>query len=160
MLQEFCYMKCQIIWIGKSRDQWIKQGIDEYSARIERYVPITIVELKDEKDAACEDGKRREAERLLKQISSNATLIALDERGDQMDSRQLAQFVSKLRDAGTSELVFAVGGAYGFSDQVRNRADKLLSLSRMTFTHQMVRPFLLEQIYRAFTIINKEPYHH
>jgi 23S rRNA (pseudouridine1915-N3)-methyltransferase len=153
-------MKCYIIWLGKSRESWVKEGIAEYSGRISRYMPIAINELKDEKDASCEEGKRREGERLLKQISSNAILVALDERGEEMDSRQLAGFIAKHRDTGTAELVFAIGGAYGFSDEIRKRADKLLSLSRMTFTHQMVRPFLLEQIYRACTILNNEPYHH
>jgi len=153
-------MKCHIIWLGKSRDSWVKEAIAEYGGRISRYIPLAIDELKDEKDASCEEGKCREGERLLKKIPSNAILVVLDERGEQMDSRQLAGFIDKHRDAGTAELVFAVGGAYGFSDQIRKRADKLLSLSRMTFTHQMVRPFLLEQIYRAFTILNNEPYHH
>jgi 23S rRNA (pseudouridine1915-N3)-methyltransferase len=84
----------------------------------------------------------------------------MDERGEQMDSRQFAAFLGKHRDSGTPELVFAIGGAYGFSEEVRNRAGKLLALSTMTFTHQMVRPFLLEQIYRACTILNNESYHH
>ena len=153
-------MKCRVIWLGKSRDPWIKDGISEYAGRIGRYLPLAIDELKDEKDADTEEGRRREGERMLKQISSQALLVALDERGEQMDSRQFAAFIGKQRDIGMPEMVFAIGGAYGLSDEVRKRAGKLLSLSAMTFTHQMVRPFLLEQIYRAFTILNNEPYHH
>ncbi|ACD97330.1 23S rRNA (pseudouridine(1915)-N(3))-methyltransferase RlmH [Trichlorobacter lovleyi] len=153
-------MKLRIIWLGKTRDPWIKQGVTEYSGRIERYLPLAIDELKDEKDATLEEGRRREGERLLKQLSPNAVLVALDERGQQLDSVKFAEFIGKHRDSGTTELVFAIGGSYGFSDEVRSRAGKVLALSAMTFTHQMVRPFLLEQIYRACTILNNEPYHH
>lgn len=153
-------MKCRVIWLGKSRDSWIREGIREYAGRIGRYLPFAIDEVKDEKDADAEEGRRREGERLLKQVSPQATLVVLDERGEQMDSVAFAAFISRHRDRGTPELVFAVGGAYGFSDQVRKRAATVLSLSAMTLTHQMVRPFLLEQIYRACTILNNEPYHH
>lgn len=153
-------MKCRVLWLGKTRDLWIKQGVAEYSNRIGRYLPLTVDELKDEKDATLEEGRRREGERLLRQIPPQATLVVLDERGQQMDSLQFAAFFGKHRDSGTPELAFAIGGAYGFSDEVRSRATKILALSAMTFTHQMVRPFLLEQIYRACTILNNEPYHH
>ena len=153
-------MKLRVLWLGKTRDPWIKNGVAEYATRVGRYLPLSVDELKDEKDATQEEGRRREGERLLKQLSSQAVLVVLDERGQQMTSVQFADFIGKQRDSGTAELVFAVGGAYGFSDDVRNRASKVLALSAMTFTHQMVRPFLLEQIYRAFTILNNEPYHH
>lgn len=153
-------MKCRVLWLGKTRDPWIKQGISEYAGRIGRYLPITLDELKDEKDATAEEGRRKEGERLLKQVTGQSVLVVLDERGEQMDSRCFAAFIGKHRDNGTPEMVFAIGGAYGFSDEVRSRADKVLALSAMTFTHQMVRPFLLEQIYRACTILNNEPYHH
>jgi 23S rRNA (pseudouridine1915-N3)-methyltransferase len=86
--------------------------------------------------------------------------VVLDERGEQMSSPELAAFLSKNRDQGTQDLVFAIGGAYGFTDVFRDQAFKAISLSRMTLTHQMVRIFLLEQIYRGFTIMNGEPYHH
>ncbi len=153
-------MKCRVIWMGKTRDPWIKDGVAEYAGRIGRYLPLAIDELKDEKDAEAEEGRRREGERLLKQVASQAVLVALDERGEQLDSRRFAAYIGKHRDSGTPELIFAIGGAYGFSSEVRSRAAKVLSLSSMTFTHQMVRPFLLEQIYRACTILNNEPYHH
>ena len=152
-------MKIKILWVGKSRDPWVKDAIDEYAGRIRRYSPLELVDIRDEKGAAAEDMRRRECERLEKQIPPGATLILLDERGEQMDSPGLAAFVGKQRDSGVGELVFAIGGAYGFSEEFRRRG-KLLSLSKMTFTHQMVRAFLLEQIYRAFTILNGEPYHH
>jgi 23S rRNA (pseudouridine1915-N3)-methyltransferase len=152
-------LKIKVLWVGKSRDPWVKDAIEEYAGRIRRYMPLELVDIRDEKGAAAEEMRRRECERLEKQIPPGATLILLDERGEQMDSPGLAAFVGKQRDCGTGELVFVIGGAYGFSEEFRRRG-RLLSLSRMTFTHQMVRAFLLEQIYRAFTILNNEPYHH
>jgi 23S rRNA (pseudouridine1915-N3)-methyltransferase len=148
-----------VLWVGKSRDPWVKDAIDEYAGRIRRYSPLEVIDIREEKGAAAEDMRRRECERLEKQIPAGATLILLDERGEQLDSPGLAGFVGKQRDCGTGELIFAIGGAYGFSEEFRRRGT-LLALSKMTFTHQMVRVFLLEQIYRAFTILNGEPYHH
>ncbi|MDY0385054.1 23S rRNA (pseudouridine(1915)-N(3))-methyltransferase RlmH [Trichlorobacter sp.] len=153
-------MKLRVLWLGKTRDAWIKNGVTEYATRVGRYLPLTFDELKDEKDATQQEGRRREGERLLKQLSPQTVLVVLDERGQQMTSVQFAEFIGKQRDNGTAELAFAIGGAYGFSDEVRNRAARVLALSAMTFTHQMVRPFLLEQMYRACTILNNEPYHH
>ncbi|MDD2364602.1 MAG: 23S rRNA (pseudouridine(1915)-N(3))-methyltransferase RlmH [Desulfuromonadaceae bacterium] len=152
-------MKLKIIWIGKSRYPWVKDAIEEYSGRIKRYIPLELLDIRDEKGAEAEEMRRRECERLEKQIPPGATLVLLDERGEQMDSPGLASFIGKQRDSGSGEIVFAIGGAYGFSEEFRRRG-KLLALSKMTFTHQMVRVFLLEQIYRAFTILNNEPYHH
>ena len=152
-------MKIKVLWVGKSRDPWVKDAIDEYTGRIRRYMSLELIDIRDEKGAEAEEMRHRECERLEKYISPGATLILLDERGEQMNSPELAAFVGKQRDCGTGEMVFVIGGAYGFSEDFRRRG-KLLALSKMTFTHQMVRPFLLEQIYRAFTILNKEPYHH
>jgi 23S rRNA (pseudouridine1915-N3)-methyltransferase len=152
-------LKIKVLWVGKSRDPWVKDAIDEYAGRIRRYSPLELFDIRDEKGAAAEDMRRRECERLEKLILPGSTLILLDERGEQMDSPGLAAFVGKQRDCGTGELIFAIGGAYGFSEEFRSRGT-LLALSKMTFTHQMVRVFLLEQIYRAFTILNGEPYHH
>ena len=152
-------MKLRVVWVGKNRDSWVKEVVAEYAGRIRRYVPLELSEARDEKGAEAEEMRRRECERLDKMVPPGATLVLLDERGEQMDSPDLAAFIGKQRDTGTGELVFAIGGAYGFSEEFRRRG-RLLALSKMTFTHQMVRVFLLEQIYRAFTILNKEPYHH
>jgi len=152
-------LKIKVLWVGKSRDPWIKDAIDEYAGRIRRYCPLELIDIRDEKGAEAEEMRRRECERLERVIPPNALLILLDERGDQLDSPGLAALVGRQRDSGTGDIVFAIGGAYGFSEEFRRRG-KLLALSRMTFTHQMVRAFLLEQIYRAFTILNNEPYHH
>jgi 23S rRNA (pseudouridine1915-N3)-methyltransferase len=152
-------LKIRVLLVGKSRDAWVKEAINEYAGRIKHYAPLNVCEVRDEKGAEAEEMRRRECERLEKQIPPGAVLVLLDERGEQMDSPALAAFVGKQRDCGSGEMVFVIGGAYGFSEEFRRRG-RLLSLSKMTFTHQMVRVFLLEQIYRAFTILNNEPYHH
>lgn len=152
-------MKLRVLWVGKSREAWVKEALSDYAGRIRRYSPLELCEVRDEKGAEAEEMRRRECERLEKQVPPGAALVLLDERGEQMDSPGLAGFIGKQRDVGSSDLVFVIGGAYGFSEEFRRRG-KLLALSRLTFTHQMVRVFLLEQIYRAFTILNGEPYHH
>jgi 23S rRNA (pseudouridine1915-N3)-methyltransferase len=152
-------LKLRVLWVGKSRETWLKEALADYAGRIRRYIPLELGEVRDEKGAAAEEMRRRECERLEKQIPPNATLVLLDELGDQLDSPGLASLIGRQRDSAGGDLVFVIGGAYGFSDAFRRRGH-LLSLSRMTFTHQMVRLFLLEQIYRAFTILNNEPYHH
>lgn len=152
-------MKLKVLWVGKTRDPWVKDAVEEYAGRIRRYSPLELLEAREEKGADPAEQQRRECERLEKLISPAATLVVLDETGEQVSSSGLASFVGKQRDSGTGELVFVIGGAYGFSEEFRKRG-KLLALSKMTFTHQMVRAFLLEQIYRAFTILNGEPYHH
>ncbi len=152
-------MKIKILWVGKTRSSWIQDGISDYLGRIRRYCPVETVEVRDEKGAEAEEMRRRECERLERQIPAHAVVVLLDERGDQPDSRGLALQINRHREDGITDLVFVIGGAFGFSDQFRRRGC-LLSLSRMTLTHQMVRVFLLEQIYRAFTILNNEPYHH
>lgn len=152
-------MKIKVLWVGKTRDPWVKDAVDEYAGRIKRYCPLELAEVREEKGAEAAEQQRRECERLEKLIAPAATVVILDETGEQLTSPGLAAFVGKQRDSGIGELVFIIGGAYGFSTEFRKRG-KLLALSKMTFTHQMVRAFLLEQVYRAFTILNGEPYHH
>lgn len=153
-------MKLKVLWVGKTQEEWVRRGIEEYASRISRYMPLGLAEAREEKGAAAEAMREREGERLAKLLPKNARLVLLDERGEQMTSPDLAGFMGTSRDGGVQELVFAIGGAYGFSNSFRARAHKTIALSRMTFTHQMVRIFLLEQIYRGFTILNGEPYHH
>jgi 23S rRNA (pseudouridine1915-N3)-methyltransferase len=152
-------LKLRVLWVGKSRESWVKDAITDYAGRIRRYMPLDLVDVRDEKGAEAEEMRRRECERLEKLIPPGATLVLLDERGEQLDSPGLASCIGEQRDSATGEVIFVIGGAYGFSEEFRRRG-RLLALSKMTFTHQMVRVFLLEQIYRAFTILNKEPYHH
>lgn len=153
-------MRVRILWVGKTQQEWVRDGIEEYAARIRRYVPLEVIEVKEEKGAVAEAMRSRECDRLKKSLSKNAKIFLLDEKGEAMTSRGFASFIAGCRDTGTTEMAFAIGGAYGFSEGFRAEADRIISLSSMTFTHQMVRVFLLEQIYRGFTIINGEPYHH
>jgi len=153
-------VKLRLLWVGKTQESWVRAGIDEYAGRIRRYVPLEILEAKEEKGAEPEIMRRREGERLIRLLPKNCRLILLDELGEQLTSAGFAEVVGRYRDSSTPELVFAIGGAYGFSAEFRSLADRSLALSRMTFTHQMVRPFFLEQLYRAHTILNNESYHH
>lgn len=153
-------MKIRVLWVGKTQEEWVRRGIDEYAGRVRRYAPLELAEAREEKGAAAAAMREREGERLSRLVGKNSRLILLDERGEELTSSAFAAFLGRYRDGGTAELAFAIGGAYGFSENVRARADRTIALSRMTFTHQMVRIFLLEQIYRGFTILNGEPYHH
>ncbi len=153
-------MKIRVLWVGKSQEEWVRRGIDEYAARIRRYNALEIAEAREEKGGAPETMREKEGERLARLLPKNARLILLDELGEEMTSSAFAGFLGRTRDSGISELCFAIGGAYGVSDAFRKRADKVMALSAMTFTHQMARIFLMEQIYRGFTILNNEQYHH
>ena len=153
-------MRLKLLWVGKTQEAWVKAGIEEYAGRVRRYCPLEILEAREEKGAQAALMRERECERLARLIPKGGKLVVLDERGEAMSSPELAGFLSKSRDQGTGDLVFAIGGAFGFTDGFRSQAFKAISLSRMTLTHQMVRVFLLEQIYRGFSIMNGEPYHH
>lgn len=153
-------MRLRVLWVGKTQEEWVRTGSDEYAGRIRRYLPLEIGEVREEKGASPELMRSREAERLLKNMPKGARLVLLDELGEQYTSAGFAAFLGRERDAGTQELVFAIGGAYGVDETVRSRAHRTIALSKMTFTHQMVRVFLLEQLYRGLTILNNESYHH
>ncbi len=153
-------MRLRLLWVGKTQESWVRGGIEEYAGRIRRYAPLEILEAREEKGATPEIMQQREGERLAKLLPKSGRLILLDERGERLTSPGFAELVGRYRDSSTPELVFAIGGAYGFSPAFRNLADRSLALSPMTFTHQMVRPFFLEQLYRAYTILNNESYHH
>lgn len=156
-------MKIKVLFTGKTTDPWIRQGIERYADRIRHYAGFSWVELPDLKQTASlteEQVKEREGALLLKAVRPGDHLLLLDEHGTAFSSvdwaRNLEQKIAHL----PKDLVFAVGGPYGFSPAVQARADERLSLSRMTFSHQLVRVVFLEQLYRAFTIIRGEPYHH
>ncbi|MGA2152268.1 MAG: 23S rRNA (pseudouridine(1915)-N(3))-methyltransferase RlmH, partial [Geobacteraceae bacterium] len=132
-------MKIRVIWPGKTQEEWVRRGIDEYAGRIRRYVQLDLAEAREEKGGSAKIMREREGERLARLVPKSARLILLDERGEEMTSPDFAGVLSRYRDGGISEMVIAIGGAYGVSDALRSRADKVISLSRMTFTHQMVR---------------------
>lgn len=155
-------MKVTFVMIGRTTDAHIAALTDEYRQRLTHYLKFeiqTIPELKNTKSLSEEQQKREEGVLLLKQVPTSTELILLDERGKEPRSIELAEMMRKKMAAGR-DLVFAIGGPYGFSREVYDRADGLLSLSRLTFSHQMIRPFFVEQLYRAMTILKGEPYHH
>lgn len=155
-------MKLRLLCVGRPADGWQRSGIADYSARIARYLPFETVELKEEKGDPASDLERirsREGSRLLEKVPANAYVIVLDERGQQRSSEQLADLLESHMLHGTGELVLVIGGAYGLSESVRRRAQLQLALSAMTLPHQLARLMLCEQLYRALTIVRREPYH-
>lgn len=156
-------MKLRLVCIGKLSESYLREGVDEFTARITRYLPLAVSELKEEKGGGKRGDPRhlreREGERILEKIPAAAFAVVLDERGESITSEGVAALLERHMVQGTPEVTLVIGGPYGLSDAVRRRADLLLSLSPMTFTHQMVRLFLLEQIYRGLTILRNEPYH-
>ena len=153
-------MKLRVLWVGKTQEDWVRSGIEEYAVRIRRYLRFGISEIREEKGASPEQMRDREGDRLQKALSKYSRLVLLDELGTQLTSVEFSAFLGRERDSGVQELAFAIGGAYGVSEEVRRRSSRTIALSKMTFTHQMIRPFLLEQIYRGLTILNNESYHH
>jgi len=156
-------MKITLLIVGKTEDTYLKEGIDKYLKRLKHYTKIEvseIAELKNAKALTQERQKAKEAELILKKLSPLDYVILLDEKGMELSSPQFAAYLDKKAISSTANLVFIVGGPYGFDQTVYQRANDKLSLSRMTFSHQMVRLFFAEQLYRAFTIIKGEPYHH
>ncbi|GAB4297493.1 MAG: 23S rRNA (pseudouridine(1915)-N(3))-methyltransferase RlmH [Desulfuromonadia bacterium] len=153
-------MKFRLLWVGKSHDRWIGEGIQEYGGRVRRYHPLEIVEIREEKGNSPERVREGEGERILAAIPDRARVVILDERGDELSSPEFAALIQQEKNRGSREICFVIGGAYGLSPRVRERGFMTLSLSRMTFTHRMIRPFFLEQLYRACTILNSENYHH
>ncbi len=155
-------MKLRLICVGKLTEAWQRTAAADYAGRIKRYFPLDIVELKEEKGGRKGDTKRLlkgEGARIVEKVPERAFLIALDEQGRNLKSEQLADLLSAEMLHGGRDWCLVVGGPYGLDDEIRKRADLTLSLSKMTFTHQMARILLLEQLYRSCTIIKNEPYH-
>lgn len=155
-------MKTELILVGKTVNKHFVAGIKDYVERISHYMPfnITVIpELKNTKSLSEEQQKEREGEMILKLIQPSDTVVLMDEHGQEFRSVEFAQWLQKKQNT-ARRLLFVIGGPYGFSDSVYARANEKISLSRMTFSHQMVRLIFTEQIYRACTIIKGEPYHH
>jgi 23S rRNA (pseudouridine1915-N3)-methyltransferase len=156
-------MKVQFWVIGKTSDTYLLPGINDYLKRLKRYCSFEYVELpaaKIGKNATELETKKREQAVVLDKLGDSDFLVLMDEKGKEFNSEKFAEFLSKHQMRGTKRLVFLVGGAYGFSDEVYKRANSEIALSQMTFTHQMVRLIFAEQLYRAFTIVKGEKYHH
>lgn len=156
-------MKITLLTVGKTDKDWVKLGLDIYLSRLKHYIPFSIVEIPELKNVSAltkDQIKSKEGELILKNIRPADDVILLDEHGKEYSSMELAAIIRDKISYSGKDIVYVIGGAYGFSEAVYKRADSKLSLSRMTFSHQMVRAIFTEQIYRAFTIIRGEPYHH
>lgn len=155
-------MNIKLIVVGKTDASYLREGIAIYEERLKHYVnfeTVVIPALKEQRNASPEEVKSREGLQILKQLEKSSYNVLLDEHGKQYSSVAFSQYIQKQMNAGTRCLSFVVGGAFGFSPEVYAAANDKLSLSTMTFNHQMVRLFFIEQIYRAFTILRHEPYH-
>lgn len=155
-------MKTILILVGKTQSKIFKVGIDDYVSRIAHYMPFsitTIPELKNTKSLSEDQQKQKEGELILKEIQPSDTVVLLDEHGAEFRSVEYANWLKQKQNT-ARRLIFIIGGPYGFSPDVYARANEKISLSRMTFSHQMVRLIFIEQLYRACTIIKGEPYHH
>jgi 23S rRNA (pseudouridine1915-N3)-methyltransferase len=156
-------MKITLLAIGKTDDSYILEGLDKYLKRLKHYIKFEIQiipDIKKAKNLSEEEQKIKESEQFLKNIQPTDYIVILDERGTELSSLQFADFLNKKMIASVSHLVFLIGGPYGFDQSIYQRANYKISLSKMTFSHQMIRLFFAEQIYRAFTILKGEPYHH
>lgn len=156
-------MKLLLLFTGRTAGSVYPQLIMEYVQRLAHYVPTTLEELPDlkgTKSLTTEQQKEREADQVFERLQGGDVLVLLDERGKEMTSREFSLWMEQRLQTVPRRLVLLVGGPYGFSPRIYEAAQQKISLSRMTFSHQMVRLFLVEQIYRAFTIIRGEPYHH
>jgi 23S rRNA (pseudouridine1915-N3)-methyltransferase len=155
-------VKIEAWFIGKTSPAYLQIGLDDFAGRIKKYVPFETVIIPDIKDAgsyAARDRLLKEGEKVLQKLIPQDYLILLDEGGKEFSSVQFSQFIEKELNKSYKKLIFLVGGSFGFSPELQQRANLKISLSKMTFSHQMVRLFFLEQIYRGFTILNNEPYH-
>ena len=156
-------MKITLLTVGKTDVAWVKAGLDTYVSRLKHYVGFELVEIPELKNAASlsrEQIKLKEGEQLLHRLKASDQVVLLDEHGRQFRSVEFASWLQDRMSRSSGDLVFVIGGAYGFSPAVYERASSRLSLSEMTFSHQMVRTIFAEQLYRAFSIIRGEPYHH
>ena len=154
-------MQIKLIVVGKTNVSFVKEGFEEYRKRLKHYVNFTYIELPDvKKQQTKELLKKAEGEKLLQQFKPGDKVVLLDEKGKTYRSVEFARQLENWQLQSVSQVVFVIGGAYGFSDDVYRRADLKISLSPMTFSHQMIRLIFIEQLYRAFTIIKGKKYHH
>ena len=156
-------MELKLVTVGKTDVRWVNEGLDLYVSRLKHYVPFSLVEIPQLKNVSAfseEQIKEKEGELILRQLNPGDAVILLDEHGREYRSVEWAEWLRQRLARGGKGLVFVIGGAYGFSQAVYDRAEGKVSLSKMTFSHQMVRTIFAEQLYRAFTIIKGEPYHH
>ena len=155
-------MNIKIIAVGKIREKYLKDGIAEFIKRVQPYSSLKVIEIPPENiysDSEVDKILDTEAEKIIKNINEDSYVIVMDIKGKKLSSEEFAEKINSISLNGINQLVFIIGGAEGLSDKIKNRADFLLSMSDMTFVHQMARLLLVEQIYRAFKILKNEPYH-
>ena len=156
-------MKVSVVCMGKTKERFIQDGLAKYLRYLKPYADITVKEPKEEKIQDLKEApviRRKEAEKIFKSIPSNAMLVTLDERGQEFTSHGFAEYLNGSLESGVKEMVFVIGGAMGLDERVSERSHKVIALSRWTLTHEMARLVLLEQLYRAFTIIKGKTYHY
>ena len=156
-------MKIVLLTIGKTSEKYLIEGIAQYQKRLKHYTQFEMLEIPNLKKAqnfSNAELMKKEGELILKQLQNSDHLVLLDDKGKDFTSPKFAQKLQRWMLSGKKRLVFVVGGAYGFSEDIYARGNEKLSLSKMTFSHQMARLFFVEQIYRGYTILNNEPYHH
>jgi len=153
-------MLFEFIFIGKTTEQYLVEGIDYYKKKLNFYVPSVVSVIRSSNEKTVERILTDESERILKNISPKDYLILLDEKGKQFSSVEFAAEIQKIMNKSVSKIIFVVGSAYGIHDTLKKRANLVLSFSKFTFTHQMIRLMLVEQTYRAMTILKGEKYHH
>ncbi len=156
-------MNVTLLCVGKTDFSWVKEGLELYVSRLRRYVPFKVEEIPHLKNASALSEaviKEKEGENILSKLRPSDYVILLDEHGREYRSVEFASKLEALLSRNSRDIVFIIGGAYGFSEAVYSRSDEKISLSKMTFSHQMVRVVFAEQLYRAFTILKGEPYHH
>ncbi|MCH6233981.1 23S rRNA (pseudouridine(1915)-N(3))-methyltransferase RlmH [Cognataquiflexum rubidum] len=156
-------MQIRLIAVGKTDHAAIQMLLEEYSKRLGFYIKFELEimpDLKNSKNLSEASQKEKEGELILKKVQTSDELVLLDEQGKQYSSVDFSDYLQKKMNSGLKQLIFVIGGPYGFSEEVYQRANGKISLSKMTFSHQMVRVFFVEQLYRAFTILKNEPYHH
>lgn len=156
-------MQITLLAIGKTDNKQLQQLIDEYTKRLGFYIKFNleiIPDIKNSKNLSEAQQKQKEGDLILNKVNTSDVLILLDEKGKQLDSIGFSNYLQKHMNSGIKQLIFVIGGPYGFSQEVYQKAQGKLSLSKMTFSHQMVRLFVIEQLYRGFTILRNEPYHH
>ena len=156
-------MRIKLLAIGKTDNKSLQTLIQVYEQRLKHYIKFELYivpDIKNSKNLSHEQQKKKEGEMILKEIQATDQLILLDEMGQEFRSIEFSRFLQKKMNSGIKQLVFVIGGPYGFSDKVYQKANGKVSFSKMTFSHQMIRLFVVEQIYRAFTILKNEPYHH
>lgn len=156
-------MQIKVIAVGKTDNKNLAQLVEDYIKRLVHYVRftfVTIPDIKNTKNLSPDQQKTQEGRLILSKLTPQDRLILLDENGSSLDSIEFSKFLQKQMNSGLKQLVFVIGGPYGFSNEVYEKATTKISLSKMTFSHQMIRLFIVEQLYRGFSILKNEPYHH